>query len=198
MRWSRREWMKRHVFTIFFLSILTVLILVGVYVVIFGIGEEGKEQMKIINSATANSAVENTAEQTFMTSVDAAPERRIESTGIQSSAVLKNSTTCGMHTCFDIYRCGKLGENKLSVYLYPVQRIFVNGRLLQESISREFYEIIEAILRSPYFVTDPTLACIFVPTIDLLNIQPFLAPSGSDSSVTKMNDLSLALHNLEL
>ena len=200
MRWPRQKWMKRQVFKIFFLSILTILLLVGIYTFFFTIPLV--RQTRSFRSSHTIIPVNLETKLQFWISLNDAPELRIEASVSKpkselSLATSKNSTKlCGMHSCFDIYRCGKLGENKLSVYVYPVKKIIIHGRPLQESFSKEFYEIIDTIIQSPYYVSDPNQACIFVPTIDLLNIQSFLS-SSSQSQIT-MEDVSQALKSLEL
>ena len=95
---------------------------------------------------------------------------------------------CSFYTCFNISRCGLLEQDSLTVYIYPVEKIFVDGRPVQDQLSREFYQVIHAIRNSPYYISDPNKACIFVPTVDFLNLQ----------SVNSRRDIKTALSNLEL
>jgi glucuronyl/N-acetylglucosaminyl transferase EXT2 len=77
-----------------------------------------------------------------------------------------------MYNCFDIHRCGKDGHHRLSVYLYPVERWEVDGVLLNpQGLSIEFLQFLDALRKSPYLVEDPDDACIFVPTIDTLQMK---------------------------
>lgn len=107
-------------------------------------------------------------------------------------------TKCSMFACFDIHRCGGGGyfstngavsNTSFSIYIYPIYQWVVDGRKLQSSMSREFYQYLQWIKQSPYYVNDPNKACIFVPSIDLLNLNRLSVSS---------EDLLLVLSSLEL
>ncbi|ODN05712.1 Exostosin-2 [Orchesella cincta] len=83
---------------------------------------------------------------------------------------------CSMFTCFDIHRCGA-HNGTLSVYIYPIYQWMVDGQLVQQSLSQEFYQFLMSIKKSPYYVPNPNDACIFVPTIDLLNLNKLTVSS---------------------
>jgi len=101
---------------------------------------------------------------------------------------------CSMYNCFDIHRCGRNGKQQLSIYIYPIVKFVVDGRPLigdeRVGISKEYYEFLDAIRRSPYYVPNPEDACMFVPSIDTFAL-------GSKSS-TFIKDLETALYSLEL
>ncbi|XP_052239253.1 exostosin-2-like isoform X2 [Dreissena polymorpha] len=44
-----------------------------------------------------------------------------------------------------------------------------NGSALLLPISKEFYEILTTIMESPFYTSDPTKCCLYVPAVDLLN-----------------------------
>lgn len=44
-----------------------------------------------------------------------------------------------------------------------------NGVPISVPISRQFKEILKTIYESKYYVSDPKKACLFVPSLDLLN-----------------------------
>jgi hypothetical protein len=99
-----------------------------------------------------------------------------------------------MYNCFDIHRCGGNGRQALSVYVYPIERFVVDGReLLYETegaaggISKSFYEFLDAIRRSPFYVPNPKDACIFVPSIDMFALRS-----------KSVKDVEAALSSLEL
>ena len=77
---------------------------------------------------------------------------------------------CKIYSCFDVYRCGNMASNQITVYLYPLSD-FVDPTTEQLSapISREFYELYATIASSPYYVDKPEKACLFVPPVDLLS-----------------------------
>ncbi|XP_048767289.2 exostosin-2-like [Ostrea edulis] len=77
---------------------------------------------------------------------------------------------CAYHTCVNVFHCGYNDMTRISVYVYPlVQYSDENGYLLSPVLSREFYEILEAISQSPYHTDNPEMACLYVPTLDTLN-----------------------------
>jgi glucuronyl/N-acetylglucosaminyl transferase EXT2 len=77
---------------------------------------------------------------------------------------------CTFHTCFDIYHCGYNDDNQITIYIYPLSRYEdENGVSVTLSLSKEFYEILETIADSGYHTNDPDQACLFIPSVDLLN-----------------------------
>lgn len=103
-------------------------------------------------------------------------------------------TKCSMFTCFDIHRCGSgldptINNGSLSIYVYPIYQWVVDGKRIQDSLSIEFYQFLQSIKRSPYYVPDPKRACIFVPSIDLLNLNKLSVSS---------EDILAVLSSLEL
>ncbi|XP_029671569.1 exostosin-2 isoform X3 [Formica exsecta] len=79
------------------------------------------------------------------------------------------NSSCTYFTCFNVYRCGSRG-NKLLVYVYP-PKIYLDsvGRPVTNQMTREFYQILNAIINSKFYTSNPYEACIFVPSIDTLN-----------------------------
>lgn len=77
--------------------------------------------------------------------------------------------SCSYYTCFDVYRCGHQ-HDRVTVYVYPIFN-YVNeqGKQLTRQASREFMELLEAIQQSKFYTPDPSKACLFVPSIDLLS-----------------------------
>ncbi|XP_052810735.1 exostosin-2-like [Mya arenaria] len=77
---------------------------------------------------------------------------------------------CTFHKCFNVYDCGYNDQTRISVYVYPLQQ-FVDetGAAVLLPISKEFYEILTAIMDSPFYTTDPQKCCLYVPAVDLLN-----------------------------
>ncbi|XP_066265789.1 exostosin-2-like [Branchiostoma lanceolatum] len=77
---------------------------------------------------------------------------------------------CRMHSCFDPYQCQASPNNRISVYIYPMKKyVDENGVPVMPSISREFQEVLTTIADSEYNTNDPARACLFVPSIDLMN-----------------------------
>ncbi|XP_054017390.1 exostosin-2 isoform X2 [Dryobates pubescens] len=77
---------------------------------------------------------------------------------------------CRMHTCFDVYRCGFNPKSKVKVYIYGLKRyVDERGAAVSGPISREYSQLLAAIADSDFYTEDAGRACLFVPSIDLLN-----------------------------
>ncbi|XP_023384560.1 exostosin-2 [Pteropus vampyrus] len=86
----------------------------------------------------------------------------------------RGDLSCRMHTCFDVYRCGFNPKNKIKVYIYPLKKYVDDfGVPVSNTISREYNELLTAISDSDYYTDDITRACLFVPSIDVLNQNTF-------------------------
>ncbi|KAL8611501.1 hypothetical protein ACOMHN_014556 [Nucella lapillus] len=93
---------------------------------------------------------------------------------VHISAESKNGTernaSCTFHTCVKVYHCGYNDATQISVYIYPIKDyVDEKGVPVVSSLSREFVQILQAIVESPFYTSDPETACLFVPSIDLLN-----------------------------
>ncbi len=102
----------------------------------------------------------------------------IDSTSLHTDVIVRNDTplprkrdqSCFFHTCFDVYHCGYNDDNRISVYIYPITKYMdENGVPITLPMSREFSEIVQTVMDSIYYTTNPDRACLFLPTIDLLN-----------------------------
>lgn len=114
-------------------------------------------------------------------------QKRLENV---SSERFIDYSNCNMHNCFDIYRCPFTGQHKLTVYVYPFEKFIIGGKPTNLPMSKEFYYLISLIVNSTFYVSDPSKACVFIPTIDLFNLQrTFKSVSSSE--------LSLILQSLE-
>ena len=54
-------------------------------------------------------------------------------------------------------------------FIFVFQFVDENEASLLLPISREFYEILSAIMQSPYYTSDPQKCCLYIPSVDLLN-----------------------------
>lgn len=95
---------------------------------------------------------------------------------------------CSHYDCFNIYKCGHLGETKIQIYVYPLA-IYQedSGAVITSQMSMEFYKILKTIVDSPYYTANPEQACLFVPSIDTLNQNRF-----------NVRKVSQVLHSLPL
>lgn len=78
----------------------------------------------------------------------------------------KRNPNCSFYDCFNVYRCGN-HQNKVTLYVYPLAQYSEENSATW--ISKEFYTILKTLINSPYYTSNPNEACIFVPSIDLLN-----------------------------
>ena len=54
--------------------------------------------------------------------------------------------------------------------MYPLVEFVDEDKVpVTKKITQEFYNILKAITKSVYFTSNPDEACLFIPTIDLLN-----------------------------
>ncbi|RZC43062.1 exostosin-2, partial [Asbolus verrucosus] len=103
-----------------------------------------------------------------------------------SSAALPRNPECTHWDCFNIYRCGRTGHDRIAVYVYPLKKyVDEKGFAATELMSREYLALLQAVVNSKYYTANPHEACIFIPSIDTLN-QERLRP----------NLTSRALHSL--
>jgi len=72
--------------------------------------------------------------------------------------------------CFDVYRCGKM-NGRLKVYVYPPVMYLMPSGDPVANLSTEFSAMLESLYSSDYYTADPNEACIFVPSLDLLNSE---------------------------
>lgn len=80
------------------------------------------------------------------------------------------NSKCTHWSCFNIYRCGHSGHERITVYVYPfASYVDENENPAVRGISREYYNLIKGIVNSKYYTANPEEACIFVPSLDTLN-----------------------------
>ncbi len=84
---------------------------------------------------------------------------------------------CSYWDCFNVYKCGQRDQDRIAIYVYPLQNYVDTKGVPAFTLTKEFYYILKAITESSYYTPNPNEACIFVPTIDILNqklVQPNL------------------------
>ncbi|KAH8275193.1 hypothetical protein KR026_001601 [Drosophila bipectinata] len=81
------------------------------------------------------------------------------------------NVNCTFWDCLNIYKCE---HDRLKVYIYPLQD-FVDERSdkVATTLSSEYFQILEAVLKSRYYTSNPNEACLFLPSLDLLNQNIF-------------------------
>ncbi|KAL0628880.1 Exostosin-2 [Plecturocebus cupreus] len=115
----------------------------------------------------------------------------------------RGDLSCRMHTCFDVYRCGFNPKNKIKVYIYALKKYVDDfGVPVSNTISREYNELLTAISDSDYYTDDINRACLFVPSIDVLNQNTLrikeTAQALAQLSSLEYNSAILAHCNLRL
>lgn len=102
-----------------------------------------------------------------LSEADNSPEVKIPKDAPQDSPRDKN---CTYHLCLEVYHCGYHDDTKTSVYIYPFRRYIDHQDVsITLPISKEFQEVLQTIADSPYYTDDPETACLYVPSLDLLN-----------------------------
>lgn len=86
---------------------------------------------------------------------------------------VERNAHCTYYDCFDVYKCGHEGTAKISVYVYPLKEFVDNKSNPVAQLSREFYNVLQTVVNSHYYVANPEEACIFMPSIDTLNQNRF-------------------------
>lgn len=81
------------------------------------------------------------------------------------------NVNCTFWDCLNIYKCE---HDRLKVYIYPLQE-FVDEQSdkTATTLSSEYFQILEAVLKSRYYTSNPNEACLFLPSLDLLNQNVF-------------------------
>ncbi|XP_009069839.1 PREDICTED: exostosin-2 [Acanthisitta chloris] len=113
-------------------------------------------------------------------SIESSSEWTVEKRSVHDVPVVKlpadspiperGDLSCRMHTCFDVYRCGFNPKNKIKVYIYSLKKyVDEYGTSVSNTISREYNELLTAISDSEFYTDDVNRACLFVPSIDVLN-----------------------------
>lgn len=93
---------------------------------------------------------------------------------------------CSYYTCFNPYRCGRNGQQRIQVYVYPLKfYVNENGIPVIRHLSNEYYRIVQTIINSKYYTPEPEQACVFVVPFDTLSQYNF-----------NINDTSRALNSL--
>uniref|UniRef100_A0A8C7XMY1 Exostosin-2 n=1 Tax=Oryzias sinensis TaxID=183150 RepID=A0A8C7XMY1_9TELE len=114
-------------------------------------------------------SIESTADWTLdKRSIHDAPLIRLP---VSSPIPERGDLSCRMHTCFDVYRCGYNPKNRIKVYIYPLQRFAdeLGVPISSTGLSREYNDLLSAISDSDFYTDDVTRACLFIPSIDVLN-----------------------------
>lgn len=116
-----------------------------------------------------------TSNQRWERLVDRAEDVQLDPSMVGSKAASKS---CNMFNCFDVYRCGVVGRGGLKVFIHPPTVWTKPSGDEVAPLTTEFYEMLEAVHSSPYYTEDPSEACLFIPSIDLLNLQEQVLHNG--------------------
>ncbi|KAG5888524.1 hypothetical protein JTB14_009576 [Gonioctena quinquepunctata] len=87
-----------------------------------------------------------------------------------ASVLTPRNPLCTHWDCFNIYRCGHTGHDRIAVYVYPLRKYVDDGGVAAtEHFSKEYFSLLNAVIKSKYYTANPAEACIFIPSIDTLN-----------------------------
>jgi len=78
--------------------------------------------------------------------------------------------SCSIHKCFEIVLCSLSVRDRIGVYVYD-EMTFVDshGSALNIPYSMEYRQLLQAVKSSPYYQTNFSKACLFIPPIDTLS-----------------------------
>ena len=113
--------------------------------------------------------------------------------------ISKTQKSCQYFTCFDVYRCG---GRKLLVHIPEPKKILIRGRKNSEPareispMTKEFVDILEAIVQSGFYTENPSEACLFVPPFNLLNEADLDDPVVSAQALSLMPEWNGGKNNL--
>lgn len=83
---------------------------------------------------------------------------------------LPTNSQCTHWDCFNIYRCGKTGHNRIMVYIHPlIKYIDKTGMEVMPHMSKQYFLLLKTIANSKYYTPNINEACILIPSIDTLN-----------------------------
>ena len=100
--------------------------------------------------------------------VSSAPRHELSRDFVRKIRAVEANKDCHFASdCFDIYKCG---DEKLKVYIYPPEHYVLEDEAVLE-MSEEMFEILETVFNSDYYTPDPDQACLFLPSVDLLNTE---------------------------
>ncbi|XP_063622019.1 exostosin-2 [Cydia splendana] len=100
--------------------------------------------------------------------------------GQDAATAQPRDANCTYWECFNVYRCGRGGHNKITIYIYP-RTDFHTPEGPISKFSREFYVILDTIRHSKYYTANPEEACLLIPSIDTLNQRSFLSKHVSQA-----------------
>ncbi|XP_054738063.1 exostosin-2 [Anastrepha obliqua] len=104
-----------------------------------------------------------------------------------SEETRERQDNCRLWDCVNLYRCGQMGHDQLTVYVYPLQEyIDETSRKTISILTREYYQILEAVVSSRYYTPNPNEACLFLPSIDTLNGN-LVEPSAIERALAMQN-----------
>ena len=80
--------------------------------------------------------------------------------------------SCRFDSCFDINRCEFNKQSLIQVYTYPTTQFYYteneSNLYLNFNTSLAYQSMVYTIQQSPFYVDDPSRACVFIPAIDTL------------------------------
>lgn len=86
-----------------------------------------------------------------------------------TSFLAPKNSLCTYWSCFNIYRCGHTGHDRIAVYVYPPKKYVDGDGVPASELTKEYLTMLVAVVNSKYYTANPEEACIFIPFIDTLN-----------------------------
>lgn len=106
-------------------------------------------------------------------------------------SISASDTNCLYYNCFDVYKCGE-NSHKIQVHISDPQKVLVqnsnpeNGQEIS-ILTKDYVDILQAIIESDFYTEDPSKACIFIPPFNLLN-EADLDSIAASKALTKFEN----------
>ncbi len=137
------------------------------FVATFGLGVLlffGEDVKTWLDSRTGLSASDKVSD--LLQSLMEAPAVKLDFNEHKASATNKE---CHHFDCFDVYKCG--GHHKKILVHIPKPKRIIHGPAENEvsPYTSDFVDVLEAVVESDYYTSNPDEACVFVPAFNLIN-----------------------------
>ena len=80
----------------------------------------------------------------------------------------KTLDNCHHYNCFNVYKCGG-SHKKALVHIPPPVSIVKNSKEVSPPLTRDYLDILEAIVESEFYTENPNEACVVIPAFNLIN-----------------------------
>ena len=80
----------------------------------------------------------------------------------------KTLDNCHHYNCFNVYKCGG-SHKKALVHIPQPFSIIKDSKEVSPPLTRDYIDILEAIVNSEFYTENPKEACVIIPAFNLIN-----------------------------